>query len=138
MGNADPRALTLTISAMEAFRFIGPPEGHLALAQACVYLCLCGKKQCRIRCVRRVRSDVKTLPEYPVPMHIRNAPTKLMKELGYGHEYLYPHDFEDGLVKQDYLPEEMRDRQYYRPTDRGYERQLKEFLEKVRKINNRD
>jgi putative ATPase len=138
VGNADPAALTLTISAMEAFRFIGPPEGHLAMAQACLYLSLCQKSNAVYAAYGAVRSDVKTLPEYPVPMHIRNAPTKLMKELGYGHEYLYPHDFEDAVVKQDYLPEEMRGRQYYRPTDRGYERQLREFLEKVRKINNRD
>ena len=134
VGNADPAALTLTISAMEAFKFIGPPEGHLALAQACVYLSLCEKSNAVYVAYGAVRSDVKTLPEYPVPMHIRNAPTNLMKELGYGHSYLYPHDFEDAIVKQDYLPEELKGRQYYRPTNRGYERQLKAFLEKVRKV----
>ena len=137
VGNADPAALTLTISAMEAFRFIGPPEGHLALAQACVYLSLCEKSNAVYVAYNDVRSDVKNLPEYPVPMHIRNAPTKLMKELGYGHEYLYPHDFEGAIVKQDYLPEELKGRQYYHPTDRGNERQLKAFMEKVRKVFNR-
>jgi putative ATPase len=134
VGNADPRALTLTMSAMEAFKFIGPPEGHLALAQACIYLCLAEKSNAVYTAWGSVSKDVKKLPEYPVPMHIRNAPTKLMEELGYGHDYLYPHDFEGALVKQDYLPEELKDREYYHPTGRGYERQLAAFLEKVRKV----
>lgn len=134
VGNADPAALTLTVSAMEAFKFIGPPEGLLALAQACIYLSLCEKSNAVYVAYGAVRSDMKTLSEYPVPMHIRNAPTKLMKELGYGHDYLYPHDFEDAIVKQDYLPEELRGRQYYHPTDRGYEKQLKVFLEKARRM----
>ena len=134
VGNADPGALTLTISAMEAFRFIGPPEGHLALAQACVYLCLCEKSNAVYKAWNAAAADVKKLPEYGVPMHIRNAPTNLMKELGYGHDYLYPHDFEGALVRQDYLPPELKDKQYYDPTDRGYEKQLKAFLQKVRRI----
>jgi putative ATPase len=134
VGNADPHALTLTMAAMEAFRFVGPPEGHLALAQACVYLALCEKSNAVYTAYNRVLRDVKNLPEYPVPMHIRNAPTKLMKDLGYGHEYLYPHDYEGALVKQAYLPEELKDKRYYRPTNRGYEKQLKEFLEKVAKV----
>lgn len=134
IGNADPHALTLTISALEAFRFIGPPEGHLALAQAAVYLSLSEKSNAVYKAYGKVRGDVKTLPEYPVPLHIRNAPTTLMKDLGYGHEYLYPHDFEGALVRQDYLPDELKERQYYQPTDRGYEKQIKAFLERVRKI----
>jgi len=134
VGNADPAALTLVMSAMEAFKFVGPPEGHLALAQACLYLSLCEKSNAVYTAYNAVRSDVGALPEYPVPMHIRNAPTKLMKELGYGHQYLYPHDFEDAIVKQDYLPEELKGKRYYHPTDRGYERQLKAFMEKVRKV----
>jgi putative ATPase len=138
VGNADPRALTLAMSAMEAFKFIGPPEGHLALAQAAVYLSLCEKSNAVYRAFNAAQADVKTLPEYAVPMHIRNAPTSLMKDLGYGHDYLYPHDFEGGLVKQDYLPEELKGREYYDPTDRGHERQLREFLAKVKKIMKRD
>jgi putative ATPase len=134
VGNADPRALTLTMSAMEAFKFIGPPEGHLALAQACIYLCLSEKSNAVYTAWGSVSKDVKKLPEYPVPMHIRNAPTKLMEELGYGRDYLYPHDFEGALVKQDYLPEELKGRQYYHPADRGYEKELKAFLEKVRNV----
>ncbi len=134
IGNADPHALTLTISAMEAFRFIGPPEGHLALAQACIYLSLSEKSNAVYEAMNAVSGDVRTLPEYGVPMHIRNAPTKLMKELGYGQSYLYPHDFDGAIVKQDYFPEELKDKRYYRPTDRGYEKQLGAFLERVRKV----
>lgn len=133
VGNADPHALTLTVSAMEAFKFIGPPEGYLALAQACIYLSLCEKSNAIYKAYNSVSHDVKNLPEYPVPFHIRNAPTKLMEELGYGDGYLYPHDYDDALVKQAYMPEQIKNKQYYRPTDRGYERKLKEFLEKVRK-----
>ncbi|MBA4418024.1 MAG: AAA family ATPase [Syntrophus sp. (in: bacteria)] len=133
VGNADPHALTMTMAAMEAFRFVGPPEGHLAMAQACVYLTLCEKSNAVYTAYNRVLRDVKSLPEYPVPMHIRNAPTKLMKDMGYGHDYLYPHDYEGALVKQAYLPEELKDKRYYRPTNRGYEKQLKEFLERVTK-----
>ncbi|HEY3276284.1 MAG TPA: replication-associated recombination protein A [Syntrophorhabdaceae bacterium] len=134
VGNADPRALTLAMSAMEAFKFIGPPEGYLALAQACLYLSLCEKSNAVYIAYNAAAADARTLPEYPVPLHIRNAPTKLMKELGYGNEYLYPHDFEGALVKQDYLPEELKGRLYYNPTERGYEKQLKAFLEKVKKV----
>jgi putative ATPase len=136
VGNADPHALTLTVSAMEAFKFIGPPEGYLALAQACIYLSLCEKSNATYKAFNSVSHDVKNLPEYPVPFHIRNAPTKLMEGLGYGDGYLYPHDYDDAIVKQAYMPEQIKNKRYYRPTDRGYERKLQEFLEKVRKAVN--
>lgn len=134
VGNADPNALPLTMAAMEAFHFIGPPEGYLALAQACIYLSLCDKSNAVYIAYNRASSDARELPHYQVPLHIRNAPTKLMKELGYGEEYLYPHDYKDGLVQQEYFPPEMQDKRYYFPKDRGYERQLKAFQEKIRKI----
>lgn len=137
VGNADPHALTLTVSAMEAFKFIGPPEGYLALAQTCIYLSLCEKSNAIYKAYSSVTHDVKNLPEYPVPFHIRNAPTKLMEELGYGDGYLYPHDYDDALVKQAYMPEQIKGKRYYRPTDRGYEGKLKEFLEKVRRVEGR-
>ena len=104
IGNADPQALTVSIAAMESFNFLGPPEGHLALAQAAVYLACAQKSNAVYTAYGQAVSDVRKLPEYPVPMHIRNAPTKLMADLGYGHDYLYPHDYEDGLVSQTYLP----------------------------------
>jgi len=132
VGNADPHALTLTISATEAFKFIGPPEGYLALAQAAVYLSLCEKSNAVYTAYGAAARDARNLPEYPVPLHIRNAPTKLMNELGYGEGYLYPHDHPGALVRQTYLPEELLGKRYYRPTDRGEERHLKAFMEKVR------
>jgi putative ATPase len=134
VGNADPYALTLTVSAMQAFHFIGPPEGYLALAQACIYLSLAEKSNAIYTAYGRASHDARHLPEYPVPFHIRNAPTKLMGELGYGKGYLYPHDYRDGMVKQDYMPEELKERRYYRPTERGLERKLKQFMERVRKV----
>ncbi len=132
VGNADPQALTLTISATEAFKFIGPPEGYLALAQAVIYLALCEKSNAVYTAYGAAARDARNLPEYPVPMHIRNAPTKLMNELGYGEGYLYPHSYPDALVRQTYLPPEIAGKQYYHPTARGVERRLKTFMEKVR------
>ncbi len=132
VGNADPHALTLAISATEAFKFIGPPEGYLALAQVAVYLSLCEKSNAIYTAYGKAARDARDLPEYPVPMHIRNAPTKLMNELGYGEGYLYPHDHPGAVVKQTYLPPELLGRRYYHPTDRGEERRLKVFMDKVR------
>ena len=138
VGNADPQALILTMAAMEAFNFIGPPEGYLALAQACIYLSLCEKSNAIYVAYGRAAADVRELPEYPVPLHIRNAPTKLMKELGYGEEYLYPHDYRDGLVRQEYFPPEMKEKRYYFPRNRGYEKNLLEFMAKVRKVKGKE
>lgn len=134
VGNADPQALILTMAAMEAFNFIGPPEGYLALAQACIYLSLCEKSNAIYVAYGRAASDARELPEYSVPLNIRNAPTKLMKELGYGEGYLYPHDYKDGIVQQEYFPPEMKDKRYYNPRNRGYEKNLLEFMAKVRRV----
>jgi len=133
IGNADPYALTLTISAMQAFDFIGPPEGYLALAQACIYLSLSEKSNAIYTAYNAVEKDVRELPEYPVPLHIRNSPTKLLESLGFGRGYLYPHNFKDAIVKQAYMPEELKNKRYYHPTERGHEKRLKEFMEKVRR-----
>jgi putative ATPase len=138
VGNADPYALTLTISATEAFKFIGPPEGYLAIAQAVIYLSLCEKSNAIYKSYGAASRDAKQLPEYPVPLHIRNAPTKLMGEIGYGKGYLYPHDYEDALVEQTYLPDELLSKRYYRPTNRGHEKKLQEFLLKVRRFHGKD
>lgn len=138
VGNADPHALQLTVAAMQSFNFIGPPEGYLALAQACIYLSLCEKSNAVYRAYGAAASDVRNMPEYAVPLHIRNAPTSLMRELGYSKGYLYPHDYDEGLVKQDYMPEALKGRRYYHPTDRGYEKKLKDFLEKAKKIHQTD
>ncbi len=133
IGNADPQALAVSMAAMQSFNFLGAPEGYLALAQAAVYLACAEKSNAIYTAYAHAASDVHKLPEYPVPMHIRNAPTKLMEDLGYGRDYLYPHDHEGGLVGQTYLPDPLKEKQYYHPTDRGYERTINTFLDKARK-----
>jgi putative ATPase len=122
VGNADPFALTLTMSCMEAFNFIGPPEGYLALAQAALYLALAEKSNAVYTAYGSAARDVREEPECPVPLHLRNAPTKLMADLGYAHGYLYPHDFEGAVVDQQYMPDKLQGRRYYYPTDRGHEK----------------
>ena len=124
VGNADPQALLLTLAAKEAYDFLGDPEGELALAQATLYLALAPKSNAVYVAYDAAQTDVRERPAEPVPFHIRNAPTRLMKDLGYGAGYQYAHDAPDARVDQDDLPEALRGRQYYRPTDRGLETEL--------------
>jgi len=138
VGNADPNALIIAMAAKEAFEFIGPPEGYLALAQACIYLSLCEKSNAIYKAYSEAVHDVKKLPDYPVPLHIRNAPTRFMEEMGYGRGYLYNHDFKDAIVDQEYFPEELKGRRYYFPTERGFEKKLKDFMEKVKEIKRKN
>jgi putative ATPase len=133
IGNADPYALRLTISAMEAFRFIGPPEGELALAQAAVYLATAAKSNSIYTAYQRVQEAIRQTGSLPVPLHIRNAPTRLMKDLGYGRDYKYAHDYEKAYVPQEYLPETIKDRQFYFAQDRGYEKLIKQRLDQWRR-----
>ena len=121
VGNADPGALTVTLAAKEAYAFLGDPEGELALAQATLYLALAPKSNAVYVALDAATADVRERPAEPVPLHIRNAPTRLMKDLGYGQGYQYAHDAPDARVDQDDLPEAPRGRQYYQPTDRGLE-----------------
>jgi putative ATPase len=132
IGNADPAALTVAMQAMEAFRFLGPPEGELALAQAAVYLSTAPKSNSIYRAYGEVQETIVATGSLPVPLHIRNAPTALMKGLGYGRGYQYAHDFKDAFTPQDYLPAELQGRIFYRPSDRGGERVVKERLERWR------
>ena len=134
VGNADPRALTVTVSAMQAFQFIGLPEGELALAQAAVYLATASKSNALYTGYGRIKETISRTGTLPVPLHIRNAPTRLMKELGYGKGYLYAHNFEDAYVPQDFLPEKLKGETYYHPTDRGYEKIIRERMEQWRKL----
>jgi putative ATPase len=134
VGNADPQALTLAIDALKTYDFLGPPEGELALAQAAVYLATAPKSNAVYVAFGESQADARKFGTLPVPMHIRNAPTRLMKEIGYGKDYRYAHDYPDALVDQGYFPSELRERVYYRPTNRGYERVIKERLDKWRKI----
>ena len=124
VGNADPQALLLTLAAKDAYDFLGSPEGELALAQATLYLALAPKSNAAYVAYDEARADVEAAPAEPVPLHIRNAPTGLMKNLGYGRGYQYAHDAPDARVDQEHLPESLRGRQYYRPVDRGLEAEL--------------
>jgi putative ATPase len=133
IGLADPQALNIALLSMQAFHFIGLPEGELALAEAAVYLATAPKSNALYVAHAKARRDVKEKGALPVPLHIRNAPTKLMEELGYGEGYKYAHDYPEGLVKQEYFPRELGARSYYQPTDRGLEKIISQRLEDWRK-----
>ncbi len=128
IGNADPPALSLAVAAKEAYHFLGTPEGELALAQCATYLATAPKSNAVYVAFTEVQADVASAPAEPVPLHIRNAPTSLMKELGYGEGYKYAHDLEGAQVEQHHLPESLRGRVYYRPTDRGLEAEIQKRL----------
>jgi putative ATPase len=136
VGMADPHALQVAVSAMEAFHFIGLPEGNLALAEAAVYLATAPKSNSLYTAYQRVQRDIREVENMPVPLHIRNAPTTLMKDLGYGKDYKYPHDYPDHFVNEEYLPENLKGKTYYHPSDQGFEREIKRRLEYWRKRKN--
>jgi len=129
VGIADPQALQVAVSAMEAFHFIGLPEGDLALAQAAVYLATAPKSNALYTAFLGIKKDVRELENRPVPLHIRNAPTTLMKDLGYGKNYKYPHDYPEHFIEEEYLPENIKGKTYYHPTEQGFEREIKKRLE---------
>jgi putative ATPase len=124
IGNADPHALPLAVAAKEAYHFLGSPEGELALAQCVTYLATAPKSNAIYVAFGEAQTDVASAPAEPVPLHIRNAPTALMKELHYGKGYKYAHNYEGAHVEQDYLPESLKGRVYYRPTNRGLEAEI--------------
>ncbi len=130
IGNADPRAMQVAISAWDCFTRIGPAEGERAIAQAVVYLACAPKSNAVYTAWKQAMSDAQNSPDYEVPVHLRNAPTSLMKDLGYGAEYRYAHD-EPGAYAagENYFPPEMKERQYYFPTNRGLETKIGEKLE---------
>ncbi|HEX7629500.1 MAG TPA: replication-associated recombination protein A [Candidatus Methylomirabilis sp.] len=128
VGNADPQALLLALAAKEAYHFLGTPEGELALAQCVAYLATAPKSNAVYAAYNAAKADVASAPADPVPLHVRNAPTPLMEELGYAEGYKYAHDYESGYVAQDYLPERLRGRIYYRPTNRGLEAEIQKRL----------
>ena len=137
VGNADTNALTVCMNAMEAFKFLGPPEGELALAQAAVYLATAPKSNSIYAAYGKVNQVIKESGSLPVPLHIRNAPTGLMKELDYGKGYKYAHNYKNAYAPQDYLPDEIKGQEFYSPTDRGYEKTIKQRLEKWRELKNK-
>jgi len=138
IGNADPHALGVALNAMEAFRFLGHPEGDLALAQAAVYLATAPKSNSVYKAYNEVQESVKDSGALPVPLHIRNAPTDLMKTLGYGKDYKYAHDYKAAYVPQDYLPEKLQGRRFYYPTERGYEKTIKGWLDRWRGLKDKN
>jgi putative ATPase len=145
VGLADPLSLMLGVSALESFRLLGSPEGDLALAHLAVHLACAPKSNAVYAAFSAARADARKHGPLPVPLHIRNAPTRLMRDLGYGHGYQYAHDHEEAVVDQEHLPPELAGRGYYRPTDRGREKAIAEFLrarrerlEKIRAGKGRD
>ncbi len=130
IGNADPRALQVAIATMQAVQFVGLPEGRINLAQAATYLATAPKSNASYMGLEKALKDVRRSGALPVPLHLRNAPTKMMKkEWSYGEGYKYAHDFEGGVVAQEYLPEALRSTSYYQPVERGYEKTIRERLE---------
>ncbi len=134
IGNADPRALDLTIAAKDAVHFLGMPECNTALAQAVTYLAAAPKSNAVYRAYGAAARDATQDLAEPVPLHLRNAPTGLMKELGYGRGYRYAHDEAEGVAEMSCLPPHLEGRRYYEPTDRGLELKIREALEKARVV----
>ena len=129
IGNADPAALQVAVAAKDAFHFIGLPEGRIPLAQAVTYLATAPKSNASYLAMLAAAQDVEQHGALPVPLHLRNAPTRLMKKLGYGKDYQYAHNFPDHVVDQQHLPDELKTQKYYEPSESGYEKQIKERLE---------
>jgi putative ATPase len=134
VGLADPQALQVTMAAQQAIHFLGMPEGALALAEAAVYLATAPKSNAIYKAYGQAVEDVRQTRNEPIPIHLRNAPTKLMAELGYGENYRYAHDYPDALVEQQHMPSNLKGRRYYKPTDRGYEQRVAERLQEWRRI----
>jgi putative ATPase len=134
IGNADPQALMVAIAAMQAFHFIGMPEGELSLAQAAVYLATAPKSNATYRAYNRVKETIAGSGALPVPLHIRNAPTRLMRDIGYGKDYKYAHNFDEAYAPQEYLPDPLKGKIFYFPPERGYEKTIKERIEYWREL----
>ncbi len=134
VGNADPRALEVTLAAKDAVHFLGMPEANTALAQAVTYLSAAPKSNAVYLAYGKAARDATRDVASPVPLHLRNAPTRLMKDLGYGEGYRYAHDEAEGVAGMSCLPEHLEDRRYYEPTDRGIEGRIKDALERARQL----
>jgi putative ATPase len=134
IGNADPRALQMVVSAWQAFEMVGLPEGEYFLAHACVYLAQAPKSNAITRAMGAVKRVIHTQPTLEVPNHLRNAPIKGMRDQGYGEGYQYPHDTEGAVVAENYFPLGMRMQQFYEPSDRGFEAEVSERLASVRAL----
>jgi putative ATPase len=136
IGNADPQALTLAVAAQQAFHFIGLPEGELALAQTAVYLATSPKSNSLYTGYGRAKEIINKTGYLPVPLHIRNAPTKLMKALDYGKDYKYAHDYEEAYIPQEYLPEKLSGQKFYLPKESGHEAIIKKRMDNWQRKKN--
>jgi putative ATPase len=134
IGLADPNALSLCMAARDAVDFIGMPEGNLALAQAVVYLSVAPKSNALYTAYGDVQADIERTAAEPVPLHLRNAPTGLMKGLGYGKDYQYAHDMEGKVANMQCLPDNLRDRVYYKPTKEGIEKRIRDRMEEIKRL----
>jgi putative ATPase len=136
IGLADPRALRITLDAAEAYERLGSPEGELALAEAVVYLAIAPKSNAVYKAFNEVRAFIKQDTSRPVPVHLRNAPTRLMKELGYGHAYRYAHDEPNAYAAgEQYLPDGLEGRRWYAPVPRGLELRIADKLAELRRLD---
>jgi putative ATPase len=134
VGLADPQALRVALDAMNAFEFLGPPEGYLALAEAAVYLALAPKSNSLYTAYGAVARDLDETRAEPVPLHLRNAVTRLMKAEGYGRGYQYAHDYDDKVTAMECLPDSLRGRRYYHPTDQGLEARIRQRMEEITRL----
>jgi putative ATPase len=128
IGNADPHALPLAIAARDAVHFVGMPEARIPMAQAVTYLATAPKSNASYKAMLAAAEDVKKHGPLLVPLHLRNAPTKMMKGLGYGKGYQYAHDYEGAVVEQTHLPDKLKERRYYLPSERGQEKEIGERM----------
>jgi len=134
VGLANPKALEIALTAYQAWERVGPPEAELSLVQAVVYLATAPKSNSLYMAEKSVKKEIEESGPQPVPLHLRNAPTKLMREMGYGEGYIYPHDYPESRIRQEYLPEKIRGRIFYRPSDNAFEKEIKRRMIEQKKI----
>jgi putative ATPase len=134
IGNADPRAIQIALAVKDAVDFVGMPEGVIPLAQGVTYLASAPKSNASYRAMLSARQDARDHGALPAPLHLRNAPTALMRGLGYGADYQYPHDYDGAVADQAHRPDKLEGRIYYFPSERGYEARIREYLDRVRKM----
>ncbi|MBE9522632.1 MAG: replication-associated recombination protein A [Proteobacteria bacterium] len=134
VGLADPKALEIALTAYQAWERVGPPEARLSLAQTVVYLATAPKSNSLYVAEKSVTREIEESGPLPVPLHLRNAPTRLMKEMGYGKGYIYPHDHPDGRIRQEYFPQEVKKKVFYRPSDRAFEKEIRRKMTEQRNV----
>jgi putative ATPase len=133
IGLANPKALEIALTAYQAWERVGPPEAELSLLQAVIYLATAPKSNSLYMAEKSVKKEIEKSGPQPVPLPLRNAPTKLMREMGYGKGYIYPHDYPDNRIRQEYLPEKIRGKIFYRPSDNAFEKEIKRRMAEKKK-----